>query len=187
MIVPPEMMGSHIGSPHAHTTGRSHDLSFRGATAFFGHLGVEWDLTRASDDDLTDLAAWVSAYREHRDLLHRGRVVRADRPDPALRVHGVVAEDGGEAIFAVVQLTTGVFAPPGRVRLPGLDPARTYEVRPLAPGDDISPHGDGAQAPAWWKDGARLSGRTLGAVGLQAPHQFPERSVLLHLRVAGPA
>jgi alpha-galactosidase len=58
----------------------------------------------------------------------------------------------------------------------------TYEVRPFAPGDDISPRDDGAQAPAWWKDGARLSGRTLGVVGLQVPNQFPERSVLLHVR-----
>lgn len=187
MIVPPEMMGSHIGSPRAHTTGRRHDLSFRGATAFFGHLGVEWDLTRASEDDLTDLAAWISAYREHRELLHHGRVVRADHPDPALRVHGVVAESRDEAIFAIVQLTTGVSAPPGRVRLPGLDPARTYEVRPLAPGDDISPRGDGAEAPAWWKDGTRLSGRALGVVGVQVPNQFPERSVLLHVRSAHPA
>ena len=182
MIVPPEMMGSHIGSTHAHTTGRTHELSFRGATAFFGHLGVEWDLTHASDDDLAGLAAWVAAYREHRGLLHTGKVVRADHPDAALRVHGVVADDRSAGIFAVVQLTTGVYAPPGRVRLPGLDPTRTYEVRPLAPGDDISPREDGAQIPAWWKDGARLSGRTLGVVGLQVPNQFPERSVLLDVR-----
>lgn len=188
MIVPPEMMGSHVGSPRAHTTGRRHDLSFRGATAFFGHLGVEWDLTRATEDDLAGLAAWVGAYREHRDLLHHGRVVRADHPDPALRVHGVVTDDRSAAILAIVQLTTGVFAPPGRVRLPGLDPARTYEVRPLAPGDDISPgQEDGVGSPAWWKDGARLSGRALGVVGLQVPNQFPERSVLLHVRSVGPA
>ncbi|WP_159792052.1 alpha-galactosidase [Puerhibacterium puerhi] len=185
MIVPPEMMGSHIGSPRSHTTGRHHELGFRGATAFFGHLGVEWDVTRASEEERTELARWVAAYKQHRDLLHHGVVVRADHPDPALRVHGVVAADGAEAVFAVVQLTTSVAAPPGRVRLPGLDPRRTYEVRPLAPGDDITPRADGVAAPAWWKDGVRLRGTVLDAVGLQAPNQHPERSVLLHVRAVG--
>ncbi|GIG36476.1 alpha-galactosidase [Cellulomonas pakistanensis] len=180
LLVPPEMLGSHIGSPHSHTTGRRHELGFRGATAFFGHLGIEWDLTSATDDERAGVARWVAAYAEHRDLLHHGRTVRADDPDPALRVHGVVSADRREAIIAVVQVATGVWAPPGRVRVPGLDPAATYEVRPLPPGDEVVP-GHGDALPRWWSEGARLSGRTLGAVGVQVPNQFPERTVLLHL------
>lgn len=180
LMVPPEMMGSHIASPHSHTTGRRHDLSFRAATAMFGHLGVEWDLTAASEDDLAELATWISAYKAHRDLLHHGVSVRVDDPDPALRVHGVVAGDGSEAIFAVVQLTTGVTHPPGRVRLPGLDPERRYRVAPLAPGDVPGPR-RGREVPSWWADGVTLSGRTLAQAGLQAPNQHPEHTVLLRL------
>lgn len=178
LLVPPEMMGSHIASPHSHTTGRRHDLAFRGATALFGHLGIEWDLTAASPEELDELRAWVTAYREHRDLLHHGRVVRADEPDLALRVHGVVAHDQREAVVAVVQLTTGVAAPPGRVRFPGLAPDRTYRVRPLAPGDRAVP---AAGAPPWWEHGTELTGRALAVAGVQVPHQFPEHTVLLHL------
>ncbi|MFE9235244.1 alpha-galactosidase [Cellulosimicrobium funkei] len=180
LLVPPEMLGSHIGSPVSHTTGRRHELSFRGATAFFGHLGVEWDLTSATDGERAEVARWVAAYQAHRNLLHDGRSVRADDPDPALRVHGVVANDAGEAIFAVVQVATGVWAPPGRVRLPGLDPEQAYDVRPLAPGDEVVP-GHGDALPPWWTGGTRLSGRTLATVGVQVPNQFPERTVLLHL------
>lgn len=180
LLVPPEMLGSHIGSPVSHTTGRRHELSFRGATAFFGHLGIEWDLTKASEAEHAEVARWVEAYQAHRGLLHHGRTVRADDPDPALRVHGVVSPDAREAVFAVVQVATGVSTPPGRVRLPGLDPAATYDVRPLAPGDQVVP-GHGEALPAWWSTGARLSGRTLAAVGVQAPNQFPERTVLLHV------
>ena len=180
LLVPPEMMGSHIASPHSHTTGRRHDLSFRAATAMFGHLGVEWDLTSASEDDLAELATWIAAYKEHRGLLHHGVSLRVDDPDPAMRVHGVVSHDGAEAIVAIVQLTTGVTAPPGRVRIPGLDPARTYCVRPLAPGDNPGPR-RGREIPAWWADGVELTGATLAAAGLQAPTQHPEHTVLLHL------
>jgi alpha-galactosidase len=180
LLVPPEMLGSHIGSPRAHTTGRQHDLSFRGATALFGHLGIEWDLTRATEAERAEVARWVRAYREHRDLLHHGRSVRLDVADPALRVHGVVRPDGGEAIIAVVQLTTGVSAPPAAVRLPGLDPDRVYDVRPLAPGDRATSAYD-FPPPPWWTQGARLSGRALAAVGLRMPAQLPEHTVLLHV------
>ncbi|WP_235866257.1 alpha-galactosidase [Serinibacter arcticus] len=180
LLVPPEMLGSHVASPHSHTTGRRHDLSFRAATAMFGHLGVEWDLTSASDADLDELATWIAAYTAHRDLLHHGVTVRSDDPDPALRVHGVVSADAREAIIAVVQVTTGVTAPPGRVRIPGLDPATTYRVTPLAPGDDPGPR-RGREVPAWWSDGVALTGRVLAATGLQAPNQLPEHTVLLHL------
>ena len=44
LLLPPELIGSHVGPPRAHTTGRTHDLSFRVATALFGHFGIEWDI-----------------------------------------------------------------------------------------------------------------------------------------------
>ena len=58
-LIPPEMMGSHIASGTSHTTGRTHDLNFRAATAIFGHLGIEWDLRKASAHELEELRAWV--------------------------------------------------------------------------------------------------------------------------------
>lgn len=188
LLLPPELIGSHIGAPTAHTTGRTHTLGFRAGTAFFSHLGIEWDLTAATDDDLAGLAAWIAAHKQHRALLHHGTVVRSDHPDPALRVHGVVAPDGAEAVFAVVTVGTTVTSPPGRVRLPGLEPDAAYDVRPLPPGDAAG-HGDALYPAPWWSHGARLTGRTLDAVGVQVPSLFPERLVLLHARRApsGPA
>jgi alpha-galactosidase len=185
LLLPPEMVGSHVGAPTAHTTGRTHVLGFRAGTAFFSHLGVEWDLTHADDTDLAALATWVAAHKEHRGLLHSGTVVHTDTPDPALWVHGVVAADRGEAIYAVVTLGTSVTSPPGRVRLPGLDPEALYDLRPLPPGDAAG-HGDATYPVPWWADGTRLTGRTLAAVGVQVPSLLPERLVLLHaLRAPG--
>jgi len=48
-LLPLELIGSHIGSPTSHTTGRTHTLAFRAGTAIFGHLGIEWDMTAMSD------------------------------------------------------------------------------------------------------------------------------------------
>lgn len=182
LLLPPELTGSHIASSLSHTTGRAHSLDFRAGTAFFSHVGIEWDLTTtATRADLDRLSEWIAAHKKHRDLLHTGTVVHSDQPDPALWVHGVVAGDRAEAIFAVVALSTSVASPPGRVRLPGLDPQARYRVEPLAPGDVLggrTSHGE----LVWWADGVTLSGSVLGQVGIQAPVLNPEQLVLVHLQ-----
>ena len=176
-LIPWELIGCHVGSGVAHTTGRQHVLDFRAGTAFFGHFGVEWDLTTASQSDCTRLAAWITAYKRFRGLLHTGRVVVGDHPDPALWVHGVVAHDGSEAVYSLAQVATSVASPAGRVRLPGLEPQATYDVLPLLVGDDTSA-ADLSSLP-WWSTGIRLKGSVLGSMGVQAPNLLPERLVLL--------
>ena len=128
--MPPELVGSHVGPPRSHTTGR--DLAFRAATALFGHFGIEWDIASASEEEQAALAEAIACFRRLRPLLHSGQVVRADHPNPAAYLHGVVAADRAEALFAYVQLTASAFETPGLARLPGLDPGRTYRVTPLA-------------------------------------------------------
>ena len=55
ILVPPELMGAHIGPTARPTTGRSQTLAFRAATALFGHFGVEWDLLTLTDAELGEL------------------------------------------------------------------------------------------------------------------------------------
>jgi alpha-galactosidase len=176
LLLPPELIGAHVGAPTSHTTGRTHTLDFRAGTAFFGHLGIEWDLATAGPEDRDRLRAWVEAHRGLRDLLHTGTVVHADHHDPALWVHGVVAPDRDRAVYALVQTATSVQAPAGVVRLPGLDPDATYLLAPLAPGDRVE---GPATSPPWWETGVRLSGRVLESAGVQAPTLHPERLVLV--------
>ena len=184
LLLPPELVGSHVGPARAHTTGRTHDLSFRGATALFGHFGIEWDITALDDDERARLTGLVATYRRHRDLLHSGDVVHADHPDPAAVVHGVVATDGSEALFAYVQLATGAAEVPGPARLPGLDPASSYRVeRWSTPGGP--PFTKQNAAPGWWPaeggSAPALPGSFLGLVGLPMPVLGPEQAVVLHL------
>lgn len=180
LLLPPEMIGAHVGADRAHTTGRRHDLSFRAGTALFGHLGIEWDLTQATPQELAELAEWVALYKRLRGLIHSGRMVHADHPDPALWVHGVVARDRSQAVYALVATATAVTSPPGRVRLPGLDPTARYRVEPLPPAD--TPRGVNHVLPPWLvQGGLTLTGRALGTAGIQAPDLFPEQLLLLWL------
>lgn len=182
LVVPPELMGAHVGPARAHTTGRVAPLSMRAGTALFGHFGVEWDLAGATAADREELAAWVAAYRRFRGLLHAGRVVRADPDDPSALLHGVVAADGTEALFAHVQLTTSTWATAPPVRLPGLTPGAVYRVEQVRVG--AAPVTIGAPPP-WLDAGARLPGAALAEVGLPAPLLGPEQLVLLHAVAAG--
>jgi alpha-galactosidase len=146
----------------------------------FGHFGIEWDLASASDSERAELRAWVSCYKQLRELLHTGVVVIGDHPDPALWVHGVVARDGGAAVFALVAMSSGLSLPPGRVRLPGLAPHRVYDLRLLTPGQAmIGPYQ--VDSPDWIVAGVALTGRVLGELGIQAPVMYPEQLALLHL------
>jgi alpha-galactosidase len=181
LLIPPELMGSHVGPTQSHTTGRHSDVSFRAGTAFFGHFGIEWDVTSADPAQREDLAAWISAYKEHRALLHTGRTVRADQVDPGGYVHGVVSTDGSEALFAYVQLATTTYAPSAALRLPGLDPDRRYRVRPLLPGP--APKVTGHGHPAWYRaKEVTLPGVVLSEIGLACPLLVPEQQLILHLR-----
>ena len=42
---------------------------------------IERDITGASSRELAELAAWIRLYKQHRALIHSGRVVRLEKPD----------------------------------------------------------------------------------------------------------
>jgi alpha-galactosidase len=176
LLLPLELIGAHVGPPHSHTTGRTQDLSFRVATALFGHFGIEWDIASASSADQEALAEAVAFYKSVRGLLHTGTLVRGDLSDPSATLTGVVGPD--EAVFSYVQLTSAARTLPAPVRLPGLDPARRYEVTPVAPGG--APRTQ--QVPAPSGDTRVLSGRALSEVGVRPPVLMPEQAWLLHLK-----
>ena len=180
LLLPPELVGSHIGPPRSHTTGRTGSLSFRVATALFGHFGFEWDLASADGQELAGAAEAVRAYRRLRWLLHSGRVVHADLVDASASLHGVVATDRSAAVFCYAQLTAPAYEVPVPALLPGLDPNRGYLVRPLVLAGGHT--GAGRADPPWWTSGeVRLSGRALAQSGLRLPVLHPEQAVLLEL------
>ena len=184
LLLPPELVGSHVGAPTAHTTRRTHSLGFRAATALFGHFGIEWDLRDASPDELDELGAWVALYKEERELLHSGASVHCDYPDDAYWAHGVVSTDRRRALFALVALDTSPAAQPGRLRLPGLDPGLAYRIEPvqLSGGALVSTR---SGSPSWWLSPTVASGRVLETVGLQGPMLYPEQALLFRLVADG--
>jgi alpha-galactosidase len=192
LVVPPELVGGHIGPTTSHTTARTHDVSFRAITAFFGHFGLEWDVRQVHGAEREELKRFIGLYKEHRGLIHSGRMVRADVADDSLMLHGVVAQGAAEtghtaALFALVSTRTAFAERPGRIAIPGLEPERKYRIEAIfpAPGDaDYAHNFTQVQPPAWLAAGAEASGRFLAEVGLPMPVLNPEHALLLRFTAA---
>ena len=177
LLLPPEMVGTHVGSGRAHTTLRDLDLDFRAGTALWGHMGVEWDLTEADDATRERLASIIALHKELRGLLHSGVTVHADLPDDdVLRIEGVVAPDGSDALFEIASLGQLLAWPTAPRPLPGLDPSRRYHVRLAAP---VYP--ELHLAAGWMAQGVTLPGSYLTTTGLALPVLHPDHLVLLRV------
>lgn len=184
LLFPPELMGSHIGAPTAHATLRTHRLGFRAVAAMFGAFGVEWNLLDATPDERDQLADLISLHKRFRGLLHTGTVIRHDHPDTTVEVHGVVAADRSEAVFAITRLNSAPTHHTSPIRFHGLDDAAAYEARLL---DDIGePLGLARRQPPWVHGKLTATGRQLRVAGFHAPQLNPESSVILHLQASGP-
>ncbi|MGC4865241.1 alpha-galactosidase [Micromonospora sp. DT53] len=184
-LLPPELVGSHVGPAEAHTTHRTAALPFRLVTALFGHAGIEWDLLSCDPHELEALARWARLYRELRPLLHGGRTVRADDVDEGALLHGVVDPDRKHAVYAWVRTATSATAHTPRVALPGLDPRRRYRVRIRPETGPASRHQ--VADPAWLsgaEQGVVLSGRVLTRDGVPLPLLNPGQAMLLELTAA---
>ena len=172
LLVPPELMGSHVGGPVAHTTGRSHRLGYRAATALLYSFGVEWDLTSLDRSDLDALTRWIALHKEVRPLIAEGSLVHPDHPDPAVLVTGIVGPDQTSACYVVATVASPATQHPAPLRLTGLDPDATYRLSEVTATADQH----GADLASWWAQGRGqvLTGRVLATAGVALPVLAPE-------------
>ncbi|MFI2296777.1 alpha-galactosidase [Isoptericola sp. NPDC019571] len=182
LVLPPELVGAHVGPSPAHSSGRATDLSYRIATSLQGSAGFEWDILGCTPEETARITAFAALYKELRGLLHSGTVRHPDTADPALRARTVVAEDRSEAVVTVATVASPEEALAERLRIDGLDPERRYTVRLR---DEIGESRWGWVTPGWLGDGpVTLPGRVLAEVGLQLPTLWPVQAIVLHLAPA---
>lgn len=177
LLVPPELMGSHVGPATSHTTGRTHPLRYRAATALLHSFGIEWDMTRLDDAELAELRSWIDLHKQVRPLIGSGTLVHPDHPDPAVVVSGIVAADRSEGWYVVATVAATATQHPAPLRITGLDPDRRYRLTEQAP----PPAGGADLTHAWSAHGTELTGRVLAATGIALPVLDPEEARVLRL------
>ncbi|MFB7893411.1 alpha-galactosidase [Microbacterium sp. NPDC056044] len=177
IVVPPEMLGMHLTTPVVHSSGRTVSVGLSGAVALLGHFGIEWDLTTLDDAGRAEVAEWVALAKRLRPLVASGRVVHVDGVEPGIDVRGVVAADASSAVFTIVQTATSTTYPPGRIRMPGLEPAWTYRLRVLTRDRDDA----GQSSLEWAETTTVLTGLQLAEVGVRPPVQRPQQAMVVEL------
>jgi len=177
-VIPPELLGTHIGPVPGHQTGRTLELSMRAITALFGHAGIEWDITETTPSEREYLASWAVYYKENRALLHSGKSIRVDYPDEHSYLYGVSSTDTKKSIFAYVQLTPSNVIHPPALKFPGLEVNATYLVKAVFPAGQPRYM---LIAPPEWLSGVKLSGSALALIGLTAPILAPANAMLIEI------
>ncbi len=177
LLVPPELMGSHVGGPTSHTTGRTHALRYRAATALLHWFGIEWDVSRLDEAALAELTQWVDLHKRVRPLIASGTLVHPDHADPAVMVTGIVAADRSEACYVVATVAATDTQHPAPLRLTGLDPDALYRLD-----EELPPAPGGADLTgAWAAVGTVLPGRVLATSGVALPVLDPEEARVLRV------
>jgi alpha-galactosidase len=179
-FIPPELLGTHIGSNPGHQTGRDLSLAFRAATALFGHAGLERDLTALSQEELKALKSWIALYKRERNLLHSGEMIRMDYPDSSHYLFGVVDEQKSEGIFSYVQLQPIIASHAPKLFFRGLNAKQKYQLSVINEAGEAQLMA--ISAPDWLNSGAVMTGAALEEVGLPAPILRPENALLLKVK-----
>jgi alpha-galactosidase len=161
-FMPPELMGSHVGTAPAHSTGRSQTLDFRAAVACQGHFGVEYDLLKTSPEELARLSQWIAFYKGWRHLLH-SHVWTGEAGDNMVWHAAGSADEWLLFVYRMAPMQHRHMPP---VRLPFVDPTGRYRVTRTGPDGDA-----GAEA---------YGGDWLAQAGLPVMPMHAETAAIYH-------
>jgi len=179
LLLPPELIGAHVGPAESHSSGRVAPLSYRMTTSLMGSAGLEWNILDCSDEESAAIAAFGRLYKELRPIVHTGRTVHPELRDPSWRATGFVAPEQDAAVVVVATVASLEDARAERLRIPGLDPLRRYRVRVRR---EIGTAAYGWIAPGWFTTGeVELPGAVLAEIGLQLPTLWPVQAFVLHV------
>ena len=125
-FMPPELMGSHVGTSPAHSTSRTQAMDFRAAVALPGHFGVELDLRKVAGEDREALKRWITTYKLHRQLMHSGQVWLGEAGDSIFwQAHG----SADDLLLLIYRLEPAAQRHMPKLRLPMLDIGRRYAIK----------------------------------------------------------
>ncbi len=130
LIYPLSTMGAHVSVCPNHTVGRVTPFETRGHVALAGTFGYELDITKLSEEERAMVREQVKMYHKYNDLVRQGDYYRiaSYRENNHYDCYMQVAKDKSEALVTYVQVKARANVKSKKLRLDGLDPARTYEL-----------------------------------------------------------
>ncbi|WP_108126978.1 alpha-galactosidase [Saccharospirillum mangrovi] len=176
LFFPAEVIGSHIGPPKSHTTSRVHSNDVRIGTAFFGHLGIEWDIRDLDDAAFEELSQGIALHKAWRPVIHSGIRQALDTGDDAQIAFAVSHND--HHLISVFQQRMPTLAMGNSLKIRCLDAKQRYQISIL-----FEPKNTGHLMkikPEWMQlKTMQLSGIELMNIGLPLPVMDPDSLLVL--------
>lgn len=159
---------------HDNWTGIEPSLAFRFDVAMAGVLGIGFDITKWSEAERQEAARHIALYKEIRPVVQMGEAFRLRSPfENHQAATQYISRDGSESVVFMYNLWQPIEGSVEserqntRLRLRGLDPHETYQVR-------------GRNSSGFH------SGRELMEQGLRWPIRGPQKSTILQIRKGRP-
>ena len=172
LFLPAAVTGSHVGPRVCHTSGRTHDITFRAWVAAQRHMGFEMDpreLDARETQVLMEVTQW---WKDNRAWTYDADILRLDSSDAAVIAEQQMARDGDRFVVFAGKTATSAQISPRPLQLAALDPCATYRIT-LKNRDEVPALSRGT--PALKYDNLTLSGTYLMHHGITLPWSFPER------------
>lgn len=170
LFLPACVTGSHVGPRQSHTSGRILPMAFRAWVAAQRHMGFEMDLRELTEDEALTLARITRWWKDNRGWMLAGTIHRLDSDDPAVTAELHLAADGQRFVAFAGQSQTSNQVLPRPLRLAGLDPTASYEIRLVNPEDAPKQ----SRGPYALKSGPlTLTGHALMTRGINLPVAWP--------------
>jgi alpha-galactosidase len=173
---PAEVMGAHVGPRDCHITGRNINIAMRAAVAFFGHMGIEMDPRELTDDERQQLQQIIKLHKQHRQLIHSGKLVRLNTDGDSINF-GIVNADQSQALFAYNSVKETQRTNPPKYYFSGLDADKDYKLSLMWPAG-FSFY---SQSILSVIENQTFSGEALMTFGMQLPVTFPQTSLIFEL------
>ncbi|MGX9459699.1 alpha-galactosidase [Shewanella sp. A14] len=173
---PAEVMGAHVGPRDCHITGRNINIAMRAAVAFFGHMGIEMDPRELTDDERQQLQHIITLHKQHRQLIHSGKLVRLDTDGDSINF-GIVNANQSQALFAYNSVKETQRTNPPKYYFAGLDSDKDYKL------SLVWPTAFSFYSPSVLSviEDQTFSGEVLMTFGMQLPITFPQTSLIFEL------
>jgi alpha-galactosidase len=176
MFFPANAMAAHINHcPYWNTGGRTIPVKFRCDVAMSGRLGIELQPAHMSDEERQQCTTCFADYKLLRPVIQTGNLYRLLSPYDRRGVSSIMYVDDAraQAVLFVYKTDNYYDQPLPRLRLAGLDPARTYTLTER----DVKVNDKPCRL-----NGKQFSGRFLMDVGIEVPLNLDYASRVFELR-----
>ncbi|WOJ94545.1 alpha-galactosidase [Congregibacter variabilis] len=178
-VLPPTLLGSHVGASPSSTSGASLPLSTRCVVALLGHMGLELSPRELTKEERSTVQRWTRFFKAERDSLAGAEFHYLDTQEPGIESLLLWDADKTRGLLFILRQSYPITAQPPILKLPACLSGRYFDVELLNPED-----ADFVQQDIDWHRGGAWSaaGDTLHLAGLRAPFLRYGHCALIQLR-----